>query len=428
MSLRAKNIFRLSVAAFFAFLLFTSVLPQYAYGLTLSPDSSSEESSQEDGTGDTSSTSSGTTSSATKNANNEKLDDLKDEYEQLEKELKEIEQNIKSINNEKTQTIAAQNSISRQIDISTEQLKILEEKITLINAEIEQKEEEISAKQADIDQNYDLFKVRVRALYMTDTSSVMNIIFGAQSFSDFLERSEYIKRVTDHDDALIDQLKTDKTAIEAAKAEVDAAKAELEQSKADEAQKKTELDGQLSKVSAEVALLKKTEAEFYANKAEKEKDMKETQAELDRIYASMKSIGEYVGGEFTWPLPGFSSISSYYGWRFNGADFHTGIDITGSGVYGHSIVAANKGKVSFVQTSYTPGKGYGMYVIIDHGGGRTTLYGHMSAINVSLDQWVEKGDKIGEVGSTGNSTGPHLHFEIRIDGKHTNPMNYFQKT
>lgn len=426
MRLRAKNIFRLSVAVFSAFLLFTSVLPQYAYGLTLSPNTSSEEDSQEDD--DTSSTSSGTTSSSTKNSNTEQLNNLKDEYEQLEKELKEIEQNIKSINNEKTQTIAEQNSISRKIDISTEQLKILEEKITLINEEIKKKEEEISAKQSDIDQNYDLFKVRVRALYMTDTSSVINIIFGAQSFSDFLERSEYIKRVTDHDDALIDQLKTDKADIEAAKAEVDAAKAELEQSQADEAQKKKELDGQLSKVSAEVALLKQTEAEFYAHKAEKEQDMKETQAELDRIYAQMESIGEYVGGEFTWPVPGFSSISSYYGWRFNGADFHTGIDITGSGVYGHSIVAANKGKVSFVQTSYTPGKGYGKYVIIDHGGGRTTLYGHMSAINVSLDQWVDKGEKIGEVGSTGNSTGPHLHFEIRIDGKHTNPMNYFQKS
>ena len=422
MNRKAKNGFRITISAISALMLVTAAFPQVAYGFTVGQTTSSGSSS---GTKSGSGSSSGSTNNSGKNTNTEKLNNLKNNYEQLEKEKKAIEAKLKDIKNEKSQTIAERNSISRQIDISNEQLALLKDKIKLINDEISQKEAEISAKQTDIDNNYELFKSRVRALYMTDSSSVVNIIFGAQSFTDFLERSEYIKRVTDHDEALLKQLKADKTAIEAAKAEVDADKAELEQAQTDEAQKKKELNGQYAKVSEDVAQLKKMEAEFNANREAIEKDMKETQAELAKIYASMKSIGDYVGGEYTWPLPGYRTISSSYGWRFGGGDFHTGTDITGSGVYGATIVAANTGVVRFVQTNYSAGRGYGMYVIIDHGGGQTTLYGHMSNISVSLNETVSKGQAIGNVGSTGWSTGPHLHFEIRINGQHTNPMNYF---
>lgn len=155
--------------------------------------------------------------------------------------------------------------------------------------------------------------------------------------------------------------------------------------------------------------------------------MKRLDKEIEKIILANAGNDEYVGGDFLWPVKGYNHISSYYGWRFNNTDFHTGIDITGSGIYGKPVRAANAGKVIFVQTTYTAGKGYGKYVIIDHGGGRATLYAHMSAVSVSLGDWVAQGDKVGEVGSTGWSTGPHLHFEIRIDGKKTNPMNYFSK-
>ena len=117
-------------------------------------------------------------------------------------------------------------------------------------------------------------------------------------------------------------------------------------------------------------------------------------------------------------------ITSYYGWRFNNTDFHTGIDISGANVYGKSVVAANPGRVAFVNTSYTNGVGYGMYVIVDHGGGYSTLYAHLSAIDVSVGDVVARGTPIAKVGSTGWSTGPHLHFEVRINGQHQNPLNY----
>ena len=125
-------------------------------------------------------------------------------------------------------------------------------------------------------------------------------------------------------------------------------------------------------------------------------------------------------GRFTWPVPGVNHVSSYYGPRWG--RFHKGIDITQGGVYGRTIVAADTGTVTTV--SRTSG-GYGLHVIITHSNGYSTVYAHCSSVMVSAGQRVSKGQAIARVGSTGNSTGPHLHFEVRKNGSHTNPMNYF---
>ena len=121
---------------------------------------------------------------------------------------------------------------------------------------------------------------------------------------------------------------------------------------------------------------------------------------------------------FRWPLPGYSTITSGFGSRWGSN--HTGIDISGGGVYGSPIVAAEAGTVVVAATHWS----YGNYVIVDHGGGYTTLYAHMSSIGCSVGDYVTKGQTIGYVGSTGESTGPHLHFEVRINGTAQNPQNY----
>ena len=133
--------------------------------------------------------------------------------------------------------------------------------------------------------------------------------------------------------------------------------------------------------------------------------------EIAAAYASIANLSsstnsEYVGGEMKWPLPNYSTISSSYGSRFNGTDFHTGIDITGSNCMGATIVAANTGTVVKANTTFTVGRGYGKYIIIDHGGGKSTLYGHCSELLVSEGQTVSRGQAIAKVGSTGSSTGP----------------------
>ena len=147
------------------------------------------------------------------------------------------------------------------------------------------------------------------------------------------------------------------------------------------------------------------------------------------ITQTVQKASEAVNeGEFVWPVPGFSIISSGYTDCVNRRSAHGAIDIAGSGIYGANIVASGAGVVrmanSCVDAYGQGGGGYGKFVWIDHGNGKSTLYGHMSTVNVSIGQRVSRGQVIGNVGNTGHSTGPHLHFEFRLDGKRVNPLNY----
>ncbi len=157
-------------------------------------------------------------------------------------------------------------------------------------------------------------------------------------------------------------------------------------------------------------------------------DLKYSIAQKNLIYNDLYGASdEYVGGEFMWPVPGYGYISSPYGYRTwsNGyVEFHNGIDIakgSQSSIMGAAIVASNDGVV--IRAAYNAG-GYGYYIIIDHGGGRMTVYGHCNTLLVRVNDIVIQGETIATVGSTGNSTGPHLHFEIRINGSNVNPVDY----
>lgn len=321
--------------------------------------------------------------------------------------------------------------MKQQISLLEEKITALEKKIADLELEIEEKEEEIFNLEDDIAETYDLFKRRMRAMYMSEHVSSLSLLLGAESFGDFLTTSEYLKRVAQHDQDIQTDLEQTLANVEAAKAAVEEAKAALEadqeelaDTKAEAEETRRQLDAKLSATVAEIQSIEQMEKEFLADIAAKQKEMKETQEEIDRIYAEMEAMSEFVGGTFMLPVPGYASISSYYGWRFNGSDFHTGVDFTGKNVNGKSVVAANAGNVIFTKTTYIPNKSYGKYIIVDHGGGYSTLYAHLSSVNVSVGDYVEKGENIGNVGSTGWSTGPHLHFEVRINGERTNPRSY----
>ena len=355
--------------------------------------------------------------------------DLKKQQDALNAKISQAKSELEK------QQLIKENS-SYQITLTKQQIDLLEDKIVLINenidekeTEIAEKEEEISQTQNKIDENYELLKKRLRSMYTTGRSSTLGLLLGADSFTDFLTQADRLKRIAEHDRELIESLSADKEALNAAKAEVEAAKAEVEENKAEIESEKAQVESlrsqyqnQVQQAESQIQDIQALQAQMEADTAKLQAEMKQVQAEIDAIYAANVSQGEYVGGNFGWPLPGYTYISSYFGWRFNNTDFHTGIDITGGNVYGKSIVASNAGTVMHVQRTYTPNKGYGMYVIVDHGGGYTTLYGHMSNIVVNVGDVVSRGQKIGEVGSTGWSTGPHLHFEIRVNGEAINPL------
>ena len=143
-------------------------------------------------------------------------------------------------------------------------------------------------------------------------------------------------------------------------------------------------------------------------------------------------LEEYVSADTSaqmqmiWPVPSTHEVSWPYGSRYDDTDFHTGLDIGdySQEIYGEPVVAAADGTVAMVSEDWTPGRGYGMYLVIEHENGFATLYGHLSAIDVEEGDTVKAGEQIGQIGATGFATGPHLHFEVRRDGQHTDPAEY----
>ncbi|MBC8571010.1 murein hydrolase activator EnvC family protein [Zongyangia hominis] len=374
-----------------------------------------------------------------------RIDELQDQLNDLKAKQDALQQEIDNAKTERDKKLAEKKQLDSQISLIRQEISVLsekigalEDKITATEENITVTQENINRKEENISQNYELFKQRLKAMYMRGEASSLGLILGADSFYDFLTKSEVVKRITEQDKELIENLKTDKAELEEDKASLekdmeslDAAKSEVESDKADLSAKKKDLDNKVAQTQKEIDYISQLEQQYLDNQATIKKQMDAASAEISQIIQNAQNNGsgqggEFVGGEFRWPLPGFSNITSYYGWRFNHTDFHTGIDISGGGVYGAPIVAANDGTVIKANLTYVDGVGYGKYVLIDHGGGYSTLYAHTSSIAVSEGQKVSRGDTIAYVGSTGWSTGAHLHFEIRVGGSHTNPLPYLQ--
>ena len=352
----------------------------------------------------------------------DELSDLNSQYEELKKQQDAVQQQINQASNNKAAALAKKRNLNNQISLTQQQISVLEEKIAVLNESIAEKEEEIARLEEEISEVYDQYKQRLVALYRAGNPTALGVVLGAANFSDFLMQSEMLKRMAGHDQALLDGLAEDKADLEEKRAELNAEKEEQDASKAEVESLKTQLNTQLNKTNTEIHSITALEAELQADKAAFQKKMAAIQAEIDDIYSQIHSTGDYVGGILAWPVPGFKTITSEFGWRFGGSDYHTGFDISGSGVNGKSIVAANSGTVAYVKYGTS---GYGRYLIVDHGGGYTTLYAHCSEILVEVGDFVSRGEAIAKVGSTGWSTGPHLHFEVRVNGKAQNPRNYF---
>lgn len=374
-------------------------------------------------------------SKAEKNASEEEyreqINDLQDEQVKLQQQMNAYKDKINSTKDEKKKAQKLANSIDEKISITEELIAVGKEKIALTNNYITQKNIQIRNKEEDIEENLQLFRDRVRAIYMTggysDTANSLMMLLGSKSVSEFLTRSEYLARIAEHDQKMLNELRDELHALDEEKAVLEAEKAALEAEKAALEAEQAELEKDLKEAKNSIHDLNAMQKEYEANYEEYAAMAKKIQEEILEIYRSLNSSNtQYVGGEMMWPVPNHSKISSVYGWRFNNTDFHTGIDITGSGVHGAKVVAANTGTVVFTKTCPYNGYayGYGTYIIVDHGGGISTLYAHLSNITVKKGDIVVMGEQIGNVGNTGWSTGAHLHFEVRVDGNAVNPISY----
>ena len=358
---------------------------------------------------------------------------LQAQIEKLEKEQKELQNKINSLSKDQKKQKEYQEALNSQIESLEKQIESLNSQITLYNNKITAKEKEITLKSADIDENFELMKERLAAMQLAGDNSLLMVIFSAENFTDLLTHTEMIQSVAERDQKLINRLASEKADIEAAKKEIEDSKAKVESSQKTLSAKKSTLDTSYAKSEKYMAAINAEKVAYQKDKAKLDKEEAAAQAELQKLYESMTPSGSLSPGGWMWPFSSKRSyISSGYGWRWNNTDYHKGIDISNGNSYGVPIVASKKGTViKTVKTS--PSTGYGNYVIIDHGkgsdgNGYSTLYAHASQVLVSVGDTVKQGQVIAKAGNTGNSFGAHLHFEVRINGKHTNPLNYVKKT
>ena len=331
--------------------------------------------------------------------------------------------------------------IQADLDAANARLQSIQTKQAEINAQIAQTQNEIVKMEAYLKTRQDVLNRRVRSIYMHGQLNYLEVILGANSFSDFANRVELLKRVIRSDYNLILEIQKQKAAIEAKKAQLeedkrqlDALAAEAEKTRQEIAKKKAEQQKVLDAAKSNKAAAAQMEQDLNAQLASVRNLIQQrlAAAEAARQAAQQQAASDDEGGggsddnyvqgtgAMGWPCSG--PITSPFGYRthpiFGTTIFHAGIDI---GVdYGTPIHAADSGVV--VYSGWI--SGYGNAVIIDHGGGISTLYGHNQSLAVSEGQSVSKGSVIAYAGSTGNSTGPHCHFEVDVNGSPVNPMGY----
>ena len=308
------------------------------------------------------------------------------------------------------------------------QIQQLTEKGKQLDQSISEKEKELAEKKK-------ILENRLVAMYMKKPTTFLDVLLSG-NLMNFISNKDLIKQIADYDNKLIAEVDELKTSLENEKEEVEKVKNEKEEKNKELENLKAEKEEKAANLTEEQKQLEKQLSEYKAKAEEyaelerqaiaKEEAARKAAEEQNRKATSSNSnsapVTTYNGGKLGWPCPSSSRITSQYGYRilFGVRDFHTGIDIGAS--TGSNIVAAESGTV--ILANYGWNGGYGNYIIINHGNGITTRYAHASKLYVTAGQTVSKGEVIAAVGTTGNSTGPHLHFEVRLNGSHTNPLNY----
>jgi murein DD-endopeptidase MepM/ murein hydrolase activator NlpD len=356
---------------------------------------------------------------------------LEEELEQIQQERKETQEKIEEVKKTEKQYINEVNQVEQQLLGALSELDDLNNKLAEAKSEVDKatielvlKEEELKRIEDELKEKVRILNDRVAAIYKNGSGNVLEILLKAEDFLDFISKLKLMNLFAEQDTQNVLSVKEERDAtIGIKKSIIDLReeqkkyKDKVEKLVAQAEQKANEIEGiydekknLLSRATANKNALIQMEKQFEIQ-----------EAEITRILESYK-YGSAPSGKFAWPVVGM--ISSGFGYRIHPIlgirRFHSGIDIVAP--YGTLVKAADGGQV--VQAGYSGGYGYS--VMLYHGGGFATWYAHLSSINVSMGQFVQRGQVIGLVGSTGLATGPHLHFEVRINGVPQNPLAYLQ--
>lgn len=401
----------------------------------------------------------------------QKIAELEKKAEQIKQENQQREQQIGNLSdiveaNEQQQTLLEQqlvgindeiNTYSKLITTQQQKLDEKETEIYIVEQNIAAKEEEIAEKQEDIaeleeqnQENLKKFAKLIRALYMNDTSNTLPILEGSDDWYNFFTYVDVVQNISsqnlDFMNGLLDDIHTQEKLIEGLEEDI----INLNRDKAEFIDKKNELETELDELEAKkveiqcVAQERTADIEEIASKSQSlQQQVSQIRSEINASAEDVEAINlaikelirekqaansnapVYSSDGFRWPLDSnLQYITTYFGWDAPMNRTHYGIDVGNAGIGGKNIYAAQGGTVI---TAFNDGEwhgGFGNYIIIDHGGGLSTVYAHCSSVTVTVGQQVNKGDVIGYVGTTGWSTGNHLHFETRVNGTAVDPFGY----
>lgn len=365
-----------------------------------------------------------TASAATKSELEQKLETLEKQEAQLKKQLASAKNDLSASQQRK-------NLIDSQIANVKQQIELLDSQVASVEKQITQAESNIAAKKAAIADTRDKLGARMRAIAKRGNVSTLQMLLDTENYTDYLLKSKAMKLIALQDQAAIDAYEAEMEKISVEQTALEEKKAQLEKTRTASNTKKKELDTLYAAAQSEVRNLQSTVSGYNSQIAAKQKEMEATEKEITRLIQSTASTGKYNAKMMYWPVPTVRAVSSVFGTRWG--TMHRGIDIANGPVpiYGQNIVAAADGKVIYANYTSTWGGGFGYYCIVDHGidsQGRsvTTLYAHCSKMYARVGQTVVGGKTVlAQAGSTGNVTGPHLHFEVRLNGKSVNPLNTY---
>lgn len=380
-----------------------------------------------------------------------KLADLRAKQAEIQKQSDELEKSIAE-NKDQTKTMVGQKAeIDQEMEMSRQKIENLNEQIQQLNLLIAEKQTELEASVAKEEALQKQYKARLRSMEETGSVSYWSILFRASSFSDLLDRVDMIREIAESDQLMLKQLSAATQAVETERADLEQQKLDLQQTEDDLAVEQAELetkrakaDTLITQMQAEYASLsdeflaaeadeaavreqiKKTETDYFNALAKEQAAAAAAAAAANKTSnsnnSSASSSGGASSGGFAFPLAYSTGVTCAYGPRvhpINGnKSFHYGVDLAAG--MNTEIYATKSGTV----TGATYGEANGYYVTINHGDGYSSIYAHMTNYVVSVGDSVKQGQLIGYVGTTGWSTGPHLHFEILYNGSNVNPMNY----
>lgn len=354
-------------------------------------------------------------------ADEENSTDLQTQREQLQNELNSANIDLNDVQAELSENLQQIEKLDEKIAITEKALQEQESKITELKSSIEEVEEELEIVTEKRDKQKEVFEKRLVALYEAGETQYLDLILKSRSLSDFLSSYYVISELAEADRTILDELKDKKKTIDLSKQKLENERKEL-----------AIIVENQTRESRTLQNTKKIRENFVAKLSTQEQEL---QSKIDKINAEYDAINKqilelaqsgiqttYIGGQLAWPVPGYTRITSPYGTRLHPIlgryKLHTGVDI--SAPLGANFIAVNDGIV--VKAEYNGN--YGNMVMINHGGGISTLYAHGSEILVKAGEQVTRGQPVLKIGSTGLSTGPHAHFEVRINGSTVDPLPY----